>query len=296
MDVRSLTLVPPTLPLESVRAAADAAWTTISAERPGLAPAVDLQRRLVGRQIDLLGGFSAGGVPNLNLPGRYVAAKLKRGVPALSGEPVPLPVPVLTFAIRDACDALGTTTIGAEARAVGEAVASGKLDVTTLAGAVFARDQRSARLLARSAGVAHELVWLAADNALAPYTHLVMRRVPGADVWAGWERGRCPACGTWPVGAEAIDGRHVLRCAFCAAAWARPFDRCTYCGDERWVPLQPDPDRPGRRVMICDGCKGYLKVLDLPALQPFPLPTIADLATFDLDQIAMERGCRKPAL
>jgi len=30
------------------------------------------------------------------LPPKYLAAKLARGVPALSGEPIPLPVPVLT--------------------------------------------------------------------------------------------------------------------------------------------------------------------------------------------------------
>ncbi len=294
-----MTLVSPCPPIDAVRQAADAAWTATLAERPGLAPAVELQRRLVGRQIDLLAAFSEGGVPNLSLPARYVAAKLARGVAALAGEPVPLPIPVLTFAMRDACDALGTTSLAGEARQVADALAARTLDATALVGAVFARDQRSARLMARGAGVAYELVWLVADNALAPFAHLMMRRVPGADTWSGWTGGgRCPACFTWPVGAEALGGSHVLRCAFCAGAWAVEPDRCPYCGtdDERWTAVAPDPDRPGRRVMICEACHGYLKVRDVAALDPFPLPTIMDLATFDLDQIAMDRGCRKPAL
>lgn len=253
----------------------------------------------MGRQIDLLTVFLEGGVPNLSLPARYVAAKLTRGVAALAGEPVPLPIPVLTLAMRDACDALGTTSLAAEARAVADAITAQTLDATALAGAVFARDQRSARLMARAAGIAHELLWLVADNAIAPFAHLMMRRVPGADTWPGWTGGgRCPACFTWPVGAEALGGSHVLRCAFCAAAWSVAVDRCAYCGvdDERWTAVAPDPARPGRRVMICGACHGYVKVRDVTAPEPFPLPTIMDLATFDLDQMAMERGCRKPAL
>ncbi len=95
-----------------------------------------------------------------------------------------------------------------------------------------------------------------------------------------------------------VTGGPFLRCAFCAAAWLMASGRCVYCGveDERWMEVAPNPDRAGRRVMICANCKGYLKVLETPAVQPFPLPTIADLATFDLDQAAIARGCRKPPL
>ncbi len=255
-----------------------------------------LQRRLVGRQIDLLDAFETGGVPALALPGRYVQAKLARGVPALAGEPVPLPVPVLTLAIRDACDALGTTALADAARTVTDAIGASRLNAATLLGAVFARDQGSVRLMSRAAGVPHEVVWLAADNALAPFAHVVMRRIPGADRWQGWARGRCPACSTWPVTAEILDSGPVLRCAFCAGAWRVALDRCVYCDrPDQWAQM-PDVERPGRRLMMCGACQGYLKVIDAPALQPFPMPTITDLVTFDLDQAAIERGARKPPL
>ncbi len=245
----------------------------------------------------MLDAFESGGVPALALPARYVLAKLKRGVPALAGEPVPLPVPVLTLAIRDACDALNTTALADAAQTIAEAVTTGRLNAATLLGAVFARDQGAVRVLSRAAGVPHEVVWLASDNALAPFAHLVMRRIAGAEDWAGWTRGRCPACGTWPATAETGDAGARLRCAFCAGAWATALNQCVYCGrTDEWGEITTGSDRRDRRVLMCGVCKGYLKAIDAPAMQPFPLPTITDLVTFDLDQAAMERGGRKPPL
>ena len=54
----------------------------IHAERPDFGAALDLQRNLLTRELELVEMFLAGGLPRLSLPGRYLAAKLKDGIPA----------------------------------------------------------------------------------------------------------------------------------------------------------------------------------------------------------------------
>ena len=90
----------------------------LHAERPDLAPALDLQRTLLSRDIELMDLFLAGGLPRLSLPGRYLAAKLRDGIPALHQEPVPIPQQLLTLAMRDFCERLMTGRTEPAARAL----------------------------------------------------------------------------------------------------------------------------------------------------------------------------------
>ena len=81
---------------EDLLPAAEARWDAVLTVRPELRPAVELQRRLIELVIGLNETIEGGRLPRLSLPPRYIAAKLARGVPALAGEPIPLPVAVLT--------------------------------------------------------------------------------------------------------------------------------------------------------------------------------------------------------
>ena len=47
---------------------------------------------------------------------------------------------------------------------------------------------------------------------------------------------------------------------------------------------------------VCGSCRGYLKTVDTLALSPFPLLSIGDLETMDLDMAAMEHGYQRPPL
>src|SRR5207253_1040243 len=67
-------------------------WQAMREARPDFEPALDLQRRLLTIVIDVMVAVDASPLPRLSLPPRYLAAKLGRGVPALAGEPIPLPV------------------------------------------------------------------------------------------------------------------------------------------------------------------------------------------------------------
>jgi FdhE protein len=279
-------------------------------ERPDLAAALDLQRNLLTRELELADMFRVGGLPRLSLPGRYVAAKLRDGVPALFGEPVPLPQQLLTLALRDFCERLATGRTEETARAIQTAF-DGSLAPAAVISACFSRDQMQVRGLAQQAGAAPDLLWLIAELAVAPLAHLLQRQLFDAatagaassgaalaDALTAWDRGFCPACGSWPALLEANDDGHTLRCAFCVLGWTIGSYRCVYCGNdgEDFITAAPVADVPGRRLQFCGECGGYAKVLDLPRPTEFPLVAIEDLASLDLDMLAMERQYRRPAL
>ena len=65
---------------------------------------------------------------------------------------------------------------------------------------------------------------------------------------------------------------------------------------EAFVTAAPDEERKDRRVEVCSSCSGYLKTIDVSEMSPFPLLSIGDLETMDLDMAAMDHGYRKPAM
>src|SRR5690348_13319730 len=87
-------------------AAATARWAALLIHRPELRPAVALQRDLLALVSDLAEVVERGRLPPLSLPAKYLAAKPERGVPVLTGEPIPVPVPILKPALLRLCDAL----------------------------------------------------------------------------------------------------------------------------------------------------------------------------------------------
>jgi FdhE protein len=295
--------------------AADDRWNAVLAVRPELRPAVELQRRLLELVIGLNETIEGGRLPRLSLPARYLAAKLARGVPALAGEPIPLPVAVLTRTLLELCGELAAGGAGEVAEHIRAAIEGRSLDAGSLLSASLSRDQAAIRTGAVHRGLAPDLVWLVAELAVGPFAHALQRAIfasaarapdPGAsradDVLMtalhGWHQGYCPACGSWPAMAEVVDGHRIMRCSFCATAWELATYACIYCAEEGepFVTAAPDEERKDRRVEVCSGCGGYLKTVDTAALSPFPLLSIADLETMDLDMAAMEHGYAKPAM
>jgi len=283
-----------------IREGLDARLDELAATRPDLDRALTLQRVLLSRQIELLDVIHAGGLPGLVMPPGYVAAKLGRGVPALHGEPIPLPSALLAMAAREFCEQLARGGAGDAASAVGSALDTRALDAGALLSACFGRDQRRVRSMASQAGVSADLAWLVAELALAPFAHLLQHRALAtghpalASAIAAWDRGYCPACGSWPA---VIEGTHTkLRCSFCAADWRLSTYRCLYCGsdDETFITAAPNPDEPGRRLQLCGACGGYVKVLDVSTV--FPMVAVEDLASMDLDMVAIERKYLRPPL
>ena len=280
-------------------------WQVIRESRPDLEPALALQRELLTRIIDFAAVLGSGRLPKLSLPPRYLAAKLTRGVPALAGEPIPLPVPVLTPTLLQLCDALAAGGAGDAATHIRQAVEGGTLDAASLLTASLRRDQAALRTGAVHRGLSPDLMWLVAELAVSPFAHALQCMLFGHAVSSdlrtaldAWNHGYCPACGSWPAVGEVAGGHRTLRCSFCASAWELTTYACIYCEEsgEGFVTAAPDVERKDRRIEVCSGCGGYLKTIDVPELSPFPLLSISDIETTDLDIAAMEHGYGRPPL
>jgi FdhE protein len=228
-----------------------------------------------------------------------------RGVPVLAGEPIPLPAGLLKPAVIQFCDALAAGGAGEVAAHIGAAIDSDRLDAGSLLTATLARDQEAIRTGATHMGLAPDLAWLVGELAVGPVAHALQRALfttaANAALAAAldtWDRGYCPACGSWPALAEVVNGHRLLRCAFCAATWERTMYACVYCdeGGEAFVTAAPDPGRPDRRTELCSACGAYLKAIDAAEVSPFPLVAIADMETMDLDLAAMDHHYGRPAL
>jgi FdhE protein len=280
-------------------------WQVIRDTRPDLEPALALQGELLTRLIDLAGALAKGRLPRLSLPSKYLAAKLAHGVPALAGEPVPLPIQVLAPALFQLCDALAAGGAGEAATHIRESMDSGHLEAASLLTASLRRDQAALRTGAVHRGLSPDLMWLVAELAVSPFAHALQQMLFGS-LGAGdlrtaldaWNRGYCPACGSWPAVAEVAAGHRTLRCSFCSCAWELTTYACIYCeeGGEAFVTAAPNTARKDRRIEVCATCGGYLKTLDVPTLSPFPLLSISDIETTDLDVAAMEHRYARPPL
>ncbi len=90
-------------PQNEILASAERRWRALIDLRPDLEPAVKLQRGLLTLVIDLAATVDSGRLPRLSLPPKYLAVKLTRGVPILSGEPIPLPAPLLKASLVRFC-------------------------------------------------------------------------------------------------------------------------------------------------------------------------------------------------
>lgn len=289
---------------EARQAAAASRWQDLLTLRPELAPAVALQRDLLALVSTLADAIDRGRLPRLSLPPKYLALKLERGVPALAGEPIPVPVQVLKPVLLELCSALGRGGAGEAAAHIRLHIDETRLDAGSLLSASLKRDQAAIRTAALHRGLAPDLVWLIAELAVSPFVHALQRTLfataadsPVYRALQDWNRGYCPLCGSWPALAEVAATHRFLRCSFCAAAWELNTYACVYCGEdgEKFVTAAPEEDRKDRRLELCQACGGYLKAVDVSGLTSFPLLAITDLETMDLDMAAMERGYQRPS-
>ena len=279
-------------------AEAERRWAALEHERPELAEAIALQRRLVGHGLAL-----ATAIDNLPLPGAGDAArKLNRKHPILSGAAVNLDAGLFEPFVLAFCDDLAQGDAGRPAARLRGTLERGEIDIASLLTASLMRQQTAIRMKANQVGVAPDVLWLVAELGAAPLAHRLQRTYLH-DAAAGdgavraaldaWDEGCCPACGSWPALAEEVAGIRHLCCSFCGAAWQPAIRRCIYCteaGESFVVAALSETEKRSRRVELCRTCGGYLKSLTAAGMTPFALLPVADLASSDLDVGAVDRG------
>src|SRR5205085_6127533 len=112
---------------------------------------------------------------------------------------------------------------------------------------------------------------------------------------AGWDRGNCPVCGSWPLLGEfrGLTQSRFLRCGLCAASWEFARLRCPFC-DERdhrqlgYLHAEGEQDRC--RAATCDTCRGYVKMVSTLSTLSVPFLLVEDVATLHLDLAAADRA------
>ncbi len=282
---------------------AETRWAAIAAAQPDLAPAIAVQRPMVVRTIRAVDRLRLE-PPALRLTPQRIAEKLEAGEPLMRGEAAGLPVALLAPLALETCDDLAAGGAGDVARRVRGCLDAGRIDMASLLGASFDRDQHAIRVKALHEGIAPDVLWLAAELATGPAAHVAVGTLSGAgtgDALAAarerWPHGHCPACGSWPAFAETVGGTGRLRCSFCGLDWPASADRCTYCRAvdpaPTWLTAAPDARE---RAAACTRCGGYLKWLEPPTATPFELLAVEDLASAAVDALAAGRGFGRPPL
>jgi FdhE protein len=289
----------PTAHPDALWSLATAQWAEITRDLPDLAPAVALQQRLLRLMLDASTALEE--VGEAPLRAESIHEKWSRGLPALRNLTVAIPLGLKQI-LLPICTALAECGAGESALHIRDAIATEGIDADSLLSVSLARNQKAIRTSALHMGFSPDLVWLIGEIGSAPLAHRLSAglNVRSADLQVGlaWDRGYCPCCGSWPALIELHDGTHTLRCSYCALGWSLRSHRCVYCGNtgDDFIAAATDVAHPQRRVELCGKCSGYTKVIDVREPTPFPLLAIADLATIQIDQGAMDRGYRRPEL
>ena len=218
---------------------AERRWHVLIAERPDLGPAVDLQRRLVSRSLELGVTIDTRLPREVDLAPGVAAAKLRRNRPVFAGEVVKVDATVLEPFVLGFCQDFAQGGAGAPAERLHATLERGEIDIGSLLAASLARQQDAIRTKAHHVGVAPDLLWLVAELGVGPLAHRAQRTLTEtaethqtlASALAGWQEGFCPACGSWPAFAETIEHARSLRCSFCGRGWSPTALRCIYCSE-----------------------------------------------------------------
>jgi FdhE protein len=108
--------------------------------------------------------------------------------------------------------------------------------------------------------------------------------------------GACSFCGgpPWIAARRPTDGdaaQRYLGCALCGGEWNAHRLRCPACseGDPSMLPSFQSDRHPAVRIEACDGCRRYVKSLDL-TVDGRLIPEVDDLTSIAMDLWAGERG------
>jgi FdhE protein len=262
----------------------------LAAERPTFAGPVLWLRRMLPD----LAPLSDVSLPVLEAA--QARARLAAGVPLLRGERLTLDGKALRQRWQRACTALEEIQPEAATVDLAVAVKSGRLDLVALVEAVVAGRPEEARGQAEALGLDAGLASTLLRFAVFPHFTALAAKLAPLRQGAAWERGYCPTCGSWPLLGEfrGLDQSRFLRCGLCADGWEAARLWCPYCEDgdhDRLSFFHVEGEERKWRAAVCDGCRGYVKMIaTLSALPPLAL-LVADAATLHLDLAAAERGC-----
>jgi len=108
-----------------------------------------------------------------------------------------------------------------------------------------------------------------------------------------WEKGYCPICGS-PPGLSILqeESARFLTCSFCWHRWPARRIYCPFCEntDSKTLNYFFSEQEEGYRVDVCDGCKKYIKTIDIRKADRILYLPLEQISTLHLDIQAKEKG------
>lgn len=139
------------------------------------------------------------------------------------------------------------------------------------------------------------LAQVSVDLALKPYLEWAAEQVLPHLNQELWKRGYCPVCGGAPDFAtldKETGARHLL-CSRCDSLWLYRRLGCHFCGTTDHTKLFYYPSEDGLyRLYVCQGCRRYLKTIDLRQAGRAILLPVERVTTVAMDAAARQAGYR----
>jgi len=140
-----------------------------------------------------------------------------------------------------------------------------------------------------------DLIDLFVEESLRPELEYVADKYGKIVAGSGWTEGYCPICGKEPKIGEIRgeeEGKRYLFCHQCGYKWHFRRIKCPFCGNEEQHSLAyfAVEGEESHRVDVCNKCRRYIKIIELPATAGEINMDVEDIATLHLDVLAYEEG------
>ena len=149
--------------------------------------------------------------------------------------------------------------------------------------------------ISAAAGINRGLLVFVLSSGLRPFLRAQAEALAPLVDDASWYRGYCPFCGGEPDMAALGkgNGRRRLLCSRCDSEWTFRRLGCPFCGTEEagQLPYYPSDDKV-YRLGVCEGCRRYLKTIDLREVAGEHPLAAERILTAGMDQTAEKMGYR----
>jgi FdhE protein len=140
-----------------------------------------------------------------------------------------------------------------------------------------------------------DLIDLFIEESLRPELECIAEKYGQVVDKSHWTEGYCPICGKEPKIGEirnGDEGERYLFCHQCGFKWYFRRIKCPFCGNEEQHSLAyfAVEGEERYRVDVCNKCRRYIKMVDLPNTNEEVDLDVEDIATLHLDMIAYDEG------
>ncbi|MGD0022871.1 MAG: formate dehydrogenase accessory protein FdhE [Smithellaceae bacterium] len=140
-----------------------------------------------------------------------------------------------------------------------------------------------------------DLIDLFTEESLRPELETIAEKYDEIIAKSAWSEGYCPICGKEPkIGEirEEEEGKRYLFCHQCGFKWYFHRIKCPFCGNDEQHSLAyfAVEGEEHHRVDVCNKCRRYIKIIELPKSSEEPNLDVEDIATLHLDMIAYDEG------